>query len=238
MAYGVVYALIDATSDREYVGITTRAVEVRFKEHTKSKYYIGRAIREIGAENFLIVILKECDSKEELDYWEKHFIKSRDTLAPNGYNLTEGGEGTVGFHRGKLTPEHRAKLAAAHIGKKHTAEECVKIGAARKGKKHPPRTPEWCAKQSAAHCGKKHTPEHCAKKAVAHRKPSPYRILQNEIEKRGLTYTGIDKAIGLTQNFFSMKMRGKSNFMPAQKLAIKNFLGVEMSVEELFKREN
>ena len=42
--------------------------------------------------------------------------------------------------------------------------------------------------------------------------------------------------IGLTDSVFSNKMRGRKNFKPAQKIAIKNLLGVEMSVEELFKR--
>lgn len=220
MAYGIVYCLIDITSDREYVGQTVKTAEKRFKEHAREEYYIGRAIRDIGAENFLIMILKECDSKAELDRWEKHFIKSRDTLAPNGYNLREGGEG------GKLCAESIAKISATLTG--------------RRGKKLPPRTPEWCAKQSEARRGKKlNLPtEAIINQAVAHRLPSPYKTLQNEIEKRALTYIEIAKALGLYRDTISKKMRGAQNFMPAQKLAIKNFLGVEMSVEELFKREN
>ena len=192
MAYGIVYCLIDITSDREYIGQTRCAVKKRFREHKRSKSYIGNAIRAIGAENFLIVILKECDSKEELDRWEKHFIKSRDTLAPNGYNLTEGGEGTVGFHRGKPTPEHCAKLSAVHAGKKKSPEHVAKVTLALKGRKQPP--------------------EFVEKHAVAIRKLSPYRTLQNEIEQRKLTYAGISRVLGLTNNVFSNKMRGRRNF--------------------------
>lgn len=242
MAYGIVYCLIDITSDREYVGQTVKTAEKRFKEHAREEYYIGRAIRDIGAENFLIVILKECDSKAELDYWEKHFIKSRDTMSPNGYNLTEGGEGgkmcpevcakiSATKTGQKLPPEVIAKLVKANTGKKLSPEHCAKIGAAHKGKK---KSPEWCAKIGMGNKGKKHSIE----QTTAQRKPSPYEILRSEIEKRALTYTGIAKAIGITHGAFSDKMRGKYNFTSAQKIAIKNFLGVEMSVEELFARED
>ena len=230
MAYGVVYDLIDITSDREYVGQTVQPVEKRFKEHFYEKTYIGNAMRAIGKENFLIVILKECDSKEELDRWEKHLIKSRDTLAPNGYNLREGGEGG-----GKLCAESIAKMSASRKGKKRPPEVGAKVSAKLTGRK---KSPEHIAKVAAARHGKKQPPEAVVKQAVATRKPSPYRVLQNEIEKRALTYTEIAKAIGIAINAFSNKMLGKEKFRPAQKLLIKNFLGVEMSVEELFARED
>lgn len=55
--YGVIYLIIDGTNDMEYVGQTTRPVEERFKEHMKSDFYIGGAIRAHGAENFAIAVL-------------------------------------------------------------------------------------------------------------------------------------------------------------------------------------
>ena len=97
MAYGVIYLLIDGTNDKEYVGQTIRSIEERFKQHMKSNYPLGRAIRAHGTENFATAIIKECESKEELNLFEKHFIKSRNTKSPNGYNLTDGGEGVVGY---------------------------------------------------------------------------------------------------------------------------------------------
>ena len=113
--YGVVYTIIDGTNDFEYIGQTTRSVEKRFKEHSRENTYIGRAIRAHGAENFVIVILKKCANKDEMDFWERHLIKSYDTMSPKGYNCTEGGDGLVGL---KHTPEHCAKIAAALTGKK------------------------------------------------------------------------------------------------------------------------
>ena len=91
--YGVVYLLIDGTNDCEYVGQTVQPLAKRFNAHAScKKTLIGRAIQKHGAENFVVAVLKVCTSKEELDRWEKHFIKSRDTKNPNGYNLTDSGE--------------------------------------------------------------------------------------------------------------------------------------------------
>ena len=47
-----------------------------------------------------------------MDFWERHLIKSHDTMSPKGYNCTEGVAGL------KHTPEHCAKIAAALTGKK------------------------------------------------------------------------------------------------------------------------
>ena len=94
MAFGLIYLIIDGTNDKEYVGQTTRTVEERFQEHKHCKTSnIGRAIRKHGVENFATAILKVCDSQEELNYWEKHFIISCGTRYPSGYNNSDGGEG-------------------------------------------------------------------------------------------------------------------------------------------------
>lgn len=146
--FGIVYLLIDGTNDREYVGQTIFTVEKRFKIHAKADTYIGHVIRARGGEDlFATAILKVCYSKAELDFWEKYFIKARNTKAPNGYNLTDGGEGTSGWH--------------------HNPETLVKMSKARKGKKYKPRSPEHCAKLSATRKGKTLSPEHAAKIAAA-----------------------------------------------------------------------
>ena len=175
---GYVYALIDGTCDFEYVGQTTKTVEERFNQHAKANTRIGYAIRARGKEMFVVAVLKVCTGKDELDFWERHFIKSRNTKAPNGYNLTDGGEGVVGW-----TDEMRARVSEANTGKKRTLEQRANISAAqikrfkdpaerekisesKRGEKHPnygkPRSPETLEKISEAHKGKTFTPEHCA----------------------------------------------------------------------------
>ena len=188
--YGIIYLLIDAINDKEYIGKTTRSFKARFNQHKKGNQYIDRVIKKRGDDLIVTAILKECENQEELDRWEKHFIRSRDTLAPNGYNLREGGEG------GKLCAEAVAKLSVALTGKKKSSEHVAKVALALKGRKQPP--------------------EFVAKHAVAIRKPSPYKILQKEIKQRKLTYAGISRVLGLTDNVFSNKMRGRKNFTAEQ----------------------
>lgn len=50
---------------------------------------LNRAIRKYGIESFNVELILECHPNE-IDQWEKHYIKEYDTLK-NGYNLTEGG---------------------------------------------------------------------------------------------------------------------------------------------------
>lgn len=50
---------------------------------------LNRAIRKYGAESFNVELILECHPNE-IDQWERYYIKEYDTLN-NGYNLTEGG---------------------------------------------------------------------------------------------------------------------------------------------------
>ena len=54
-------------------------------------------------------IIEECNSKDELDELECHYIKQYNTLHPNGYNLTYGGEGTHGWKPTKEQMEKSSK---------------------------------------------------------------------------------------------------------------------------------
>lgn len=176
---GFIYAIIDGTNDFEYIGQTTKTVEERFKQHAQADSYIGHVIRARGEDLFVVAVLKVCHSKDELDFWERHFIKLRNTKAPNGYNLTDGGEGTLGHkhspetlkklskaHKGiKKSPEAREKLSRSLRGRKFTPEHCANISASKRGEKHPNygkhRSAETRERISEANKGKVFTPEHC-----------------------------------------------------------------------------
>lgn len=213
MAYGIVYLIIDGTNDLEYVGQTTKTAEERFKEHEKKDSYIGNAIRAHGVENFVVVILKECKSPEELDRWEKHFIKSRDTKSPNGYNLTDGGDGTIGLER---TPEHCANISVALKGRKLSPEHCKKISISHRGI-HP--TPETIAKRAASMTGEKNpnygvpmSNKQRAKISAVERGYSPFQNLITELDTNYLSYTAFAELMGVRLTNISRKMLGQRNF--------------------------
>jgi len=86
------------------------------------------AIAKYGIENFEIVEIYVAFSFEELIRAEKYFIKKFNTVSPNGYNLTLGGEGM------SPSEETRQKISASNKGRRHTEEARKKMSIAKKGK--------------------------------------------------------------------------------------------------------
>lgn len=240
--YGIIYLLIDSTNDWEYVGQTTQTFERRFSQHKYGDQCIDHVIQKRGENLIETAILKVCYSKEELDYWEKRFIESRDTMKPNGYNLTEGGDGSKGFLH---TAESKSKMSASRTGKKHSDKTRAKMSVTHKGKKYflgHRHSDETRARMSIAHKGKKyslgyhhsdetkarmsaarngekhpfygkhHTTKSCAQISATKRSESLYRNLLNEIDNRQLSYNGLAKLMCLSVASVSRKMGGKRKF--------------------------
>jgi len=69
-------------------------------------------------------------SKEELNDKEKFYIKQFNSKIPNGYNMTDGGDGndgTIKPNLGKhLLEETKDKIRLANLGKKYPEEVCRK----------------------------------------------------------------------------------------------------------------
>lgn len=87
-AYGYVYETINLINGKRYIGQHSR--KYFDKKYYGSGKYIKAAIEKYGKENFDVIILGWCYSKEDLDFGENYFIESCDTLVPNGYNLMTG----------------------------------------------------------------------------------------------------------------------------------------------------
>lgn len=140
-----------------YVGWTIDPKKRLYKHISDAKLgrdqtYCGnwkRSLLRDGVRPILTVIEtgKGDGWKEAEVRWVAHFQGRRLT------NLTEGGEGTLGYkHRRKWhhTPEQKAKIGAAHRGRKHSSEAKANMREAHLGKKH---TPEQTAKIAAANKG-------------------------------------------------------------------------------------
>jgi len=235
MAYGVIYLLIDGTNDKEYVGQTTRSVEERFKEHVRKNYYIGNAIRAHGENMFTIAIIKECENKEELNLWEKHFIRSRDTKYPNGYNLTDGGDCCW-----KHTDETCAKISLkkmgknnSFFGKKHSDKTKAIISSKNTGQH---RTDLTRARMSKARKGVKKSIEHCAKISSGKRKKSFYKNLLSELDEHKMSYHSLATLMDLSYVTISDKMRGVYNFTERDRDKLEEIFG--KPIEYLLARDD
>jgi group I intron endonuclease len=145
------------------VGQTRNSLHKRWALHKSdsrrfSSNFFHSAIKKYGSEVFSIEEIDLAESLEELNIKEIFYIRQFNTLAPNGYNLTEGGEG---LH---ISEQTRAKLSKASLGRKHTDEAKRKISEASLGRKH---TQEAKQKMSSANLGKKLSEETRLKISVA-----------------------------------------------------------------------
>jgi group I intron endonuclease len=110
----LVYLATNLVNGKKYIGYTTKTLKKRINVHIyKSKcksnkhyfYLFKEALRKHGAENFKWEILEECSTKEECCKKEIFYISKHNTISPNGYNLTEGGNG------GLQSEETRLKIS-------------------------------------------------------------------------------------------------------------------------------
>lgn len=153
-----VYLRTNLINGKQYVGQTGDFKRrENYWNNPKWEYagkYINAARAKYGTSNFKTDILKECDAKDEANKWEMYYIKLLNTKAPNGYNLTDGGEGSIGAI---VSEETRIKLSEAMKGEnnpfygKHHSEETIeklrnriitdewrkKISESAKGRKSP-----------------------------------------------------------------------------------------------------
>lgn len=152
----------------------------RWSQHSTSKKNspMYNAFRKYGPENFTIETVCSALDPSYLNELEQYFIKFYNSLVPNGYNLTTGGDSA--FNRSQhskdlqrdamlgheVSEETRAKISATLMGRpgvrrgsKHTDEAKKLISEKQMGRKL---SEETKAKMSATHkarlAGKERTP--------------------------------------------------------------------------------
>jgi len=122
----ILYLAVNSITDQKYVGKTTKTLDERIKMHKKvmhrSKQYVHRAMVKYGFEKFNWTILEEVS--EGLDEREKFWINNLNSLHPNGYNLSRGGEGGDNWSvlNRKHTEETKEKIRKKFTGVKFTEE--------------------------------------------------------------------------------------------------------------------
>lgn len=90
-----IYRITNLINNKMYIGLTTTTVNQRWSVH-KSEHrscpLLGRAIKKYGHENFKIEEIYNAFDEESMRIMEAEFIQLNNTMKPNGYNLTCGGE--------------------------------------------------------------------------------------------------------------------------------------------------
>ena len=96
MQIGRIYKITNLINGKLYIGQTIYPLSYRFTNHISDAknnrgYAMASAIRKYGKENFKIELLEEC-SIDCLNDLEIKYIKQFNSITPNGYNLTHGGD--------------------------------------------------------------------------------------------------------------------------------------------------
>ena len=196
---GLLYKLT-FPNGKMYLGITSgtaRRRRILHRHHAKKGRpgAIQAAIRKYG-DCFSMNVLLIANDWQFLCEMEQRAIAVFRTKTPDGYNLTDGGEGAVGVKksletRARLsaaakgrnignrfalgyqhTEEEKAKIAAAGIGRIFSQESRARIGATKVGNKWNVGRPckeDTRAKISSAQKGRRFTPEHRLRLSLARR---------------------------------------------------------------------
>ena len=190
----IIYKILNKVNGKIYVGLTTKDLSRRIAEHIKeNKSYIQKALNKYGLESFDISVIDHAEFRDTLCEKEKYWIQQFNSKSPNGYNLTDGGDGLInpteetkkkigkassirnkgqiGWMRGltKETDKRIAKRAERMTGRTQTEESNIKRSKALAGIK---KTKRHRQKMSHPH---KMSPEGRAGIAASNRNPERLR---------------------------------------------------------------
>lgn len=181
---GCLYKLT-SPSGKSYIGISLKGLEARWAKHVEhacGKRTAGAlyaALRKYGPSNFRREVLAAHEDWDTLRAMEVDAIRAHGTLAPNGYNITQGGEGT----RTRLSAEARANISAAQkkrFEKPSERERLARIGV------------DGNKRRSAAAAVARAVRRQQRRDYVA---SAEFKALHSEAVKRGLASPGVRRKI-------------------------------------------
>ena len=140
---GCIYCATNLINGKRYIGKSVNNLNFKKIEHERdatngSERIFHRALRKYGFESFKWFLVFNNVNSEELDKLEIESIKVYKTKTPNGYNMTEGGDGGatkgVGWNHSTETKQ-RMKESQKGRNKGKTFEEIHGIEEAQKIRK-------------------------------------------------------------------------------------------------------
>ena len=218
-----VYKHTNLINGKVYIGITSKKPNQRWSRgngYWSNKHFYN-AIKKYGwDEGFSHEILEDGLTEEEAKQKEVEYIAEFNSLAPNGYNQTIGGEGCKGW---KMTEEQKKAISVRNKGKKRSPEICEFLRNRQLGKKH---TEESKRKMSKSQTGRKHTEESIQKMRIArkaigippeatsaaaemHKKPIQQYSLQGEFIRAWESATEASNALGVDRHNIYRCINGK-----------------------------
>lgn len=132
---------VNKINGKRYIGITSQIPEYRWCKGKGYNYnpYFTHSINKYGWDNFEHIIVAQGLSKDEACNMEIELINKYNTTSrDSGYNMTNGGEGILGYHHTKeLKEKFQIKFSGENnpfYGKHHSDETKELISIKNKGK--------------------------------------------------------------------------------------------------------
>jgi hypothetical protein len=111
---GLIYKVTRIRTGQKYVGLTKVTLKMRWEQHRRSAFRrsspLAIAIAEDGPDGFVLEVIEEDISLQELPDRERYWIAKLDTLAPRGLNKHRGGATGGG---GQREVEHEGETFAS-----------------------------------------------------------------------------------------------------------------------------
>lgn len=182
-----IYKITNLVNGKLYIGQTRVGIEKRLYTHWNSaknnndNTILHKAMRKYGINNFKIESIDKTKTLKEANQLEVKWISYYQTNVyefPNGkgYNMTNGGEGTVGRKGQPHSEEFKQYLRDLNTGKTHTEEAKRKISESKLGKK---RSKETIRKMSESKKGKP-----TWNKGIKLTEQEKYQIRMNNLDDR------------------------------------------------------
>lgn len=196
-----IYCITNKITGKQYVGKCAYRIEDS-TNYYGSGVYIKASIKKHGKGNFIKEILEAVGGTDNayLNEREIFWIKEKSSKFPNGYNLTDGGDGSKGLteesierirQKNKLlvggknsrygkknSQKHNTAIRNANLGKKHSIETKEKLRQMNLGKKQSAENKE---KLRQANTGRVRSKE----KITQAQKNQPHAIKVDQYKKDG-----------------------------------------------------
>ncbi len=219
-----VYKHTNLVNGKIYIGITSKKPEQRWSNgngYWSNRHFYNAIKKYDWNKGFSHEILESGLLEEEAKQKEIEYIAKFNSLAPNGYNQTIGGEGCRGW---KMTEEQRRAISVKNKGKKRSPEICEFLRKRQLGKRASEETRK---KLSIVHTGRKHAEESLQKMRIAkkvagippqataaaaewHKKPILQYTLQGEFIKEWDSAADASKELGISQHGIYRCVNGNS----------------------------
>jgi predicted GIY-YIG superfamily endonuclease len=184
MSVLAVYIVTNIANGKQYVGITTNLTR-RWHQHLSangSAPALHAAIKKYGPKEFVLSHICDAFDFDAACDIERNLIQQHNTKAPNGYNLTDGGDGVVGRKIPDNEKELRRKKIIALMASLSPEEKSEKFGT-----KNRIWSPEQIEKIRIANVGKnlgkKASEETRSKMSETHKK-RPRKPLSEETKEK------------------------------------------------------